>query len=340
MESMVDAAYLLLKEKGTPQHYKDLTNEALKRRIISTQGLTPEASLLSAINRENVRREQRGEIPRFEQVGDGVYGLIEWRPTGIEERIRDINLTVRQQLQEIMVSMPPKAFEELVGKLLIHLGFDEDTVEVKGRSGDGGIDVIGVMDIAGVTRLDAAVQVKRVRANIPADKITALRGSLLPNQRGIFVTTSRFTRQAVQEANAIGKVPISLIDGEQLLDLMFEHEIGVDSKEHRIYELNYDDLPEPPSATVSIISARNNKTVRQVPVTYPLPVFAHYQGNRIEAVLLETGQVELSGELYTSVSAAGMAVTGWKSCNGWRFWFFTNSSNSQEYMLDVIRTSR
>lgn len=336
MLSMVEAAYILLKELGTPQHYKDLTAEALQRGLISTQGLTPEASLLSAINRENLRRSQRGEIPRFEQMDDGTYGLVEWRPTGIEQKIKEINQLTRQKLREFLATMPPKAFEQLIGKLLISLGFDEDTVEVIGRSGDGGIDVVGVMDIEGFTRLDVAVQVKRVKANISAEKITALRGSLMPNQRGIFVTTSEFTRQASSEANATGKTPISLIGGIQLLDLLFEHEIGVNSKEHKIYELNYDDLPQPPSDTAPVISSQ--KIIGEVLVSYPLEIFAHFKGNIIRANLQQTGQVYWNGQLYTSVSAAGMVVTGWKSCNGWRFWFFTNPKDGKEYILDVLRT--
>jgi hypothetical protein len=339
MLSMVDAAYALLQEKRTPQHYKDLTNEAIQRGLISTQGLTPEASLLSAISRENSRRIQHGEIPRFEQVDDGVYGLVEWRPTGIEQKIQEINQSTRQELRSYLVTMPPKAFEELIGKLLISLGFDEDTVEVTGRSGDGGIDVIGIMDIEGFTRLDVAVQVKRVKANIPAEKITALRGSLLPHQRGIFVTTSEFTKQATQEASASGKAPISLIGGSQLLALFFEHQIGVSSKEHIVYELNYNDLPEIPASTAPVISAQSHKVIREVSVAYPLSIFARYKGNHIEADLLETGQVQLYGELYNSVSSAGMAVTDWKSCNGWRFWFFINPSDGKEYILDVLRMS-
>ncbi len=335
--SMVDAAYSLLKSSGTPQHYKELTNQAIQQGLINTQGLTPEASLLSAINRENARRIQRGEIPRFELIDDGIYGLVEWRPTGIEQKIQEINQLTRQELRRILSTMPPKAFEELIGKLLISLGFDEDTVEVVGRSGDGGIDVIGVMDIEGVTRLDVAVQVKRVKSNIPPDRITALRGSLLPNQRGIFVTTSEFTRQATQEASASGKSPISLIGGSQLLDLLFEYEIGVNSKEHRVYELDYSDLPEIPAATAPIISSSSQKILREVSIEYPLRIFARYKGSLIEADLLETGQVQVGDELYNSVSAAGMAVTDWKSCNGWRFWFFTNSSDNEEYILDVLR---
>lgn len=335
--SMVNAAFEILRNAGVPLHYKEITRTAIEKGLINSSGLTPEASLLSALNRENSRRIQRNEIPRFESLDDGVYGLVEWRPTGIELQIQEINRKTREKLRQHLTRMPPKAFEELIGKLLISLGFDEDTVEVTGRSGDGGIDVIGVMEIEDVTRLDVAVQVKRVKANIPPDRITALRGSLMPNQRGIFVTTSEFTRQAVIEASALGKSPISLVGGNQLLDLLFQHEIGVVSREHKVFDLKFEDIPETPLNAVPMISGTTSKIVKQVPISYPLRIFARFRGDEIEAILYENGQVEMKEELHSSVSGAGMAATGWKSCNGWRFWFFVNPSDNQIYSLDVLR---
>jgi hypothetical protein len=221
--------------------------------------------------------------------------------------------------------------------LLITIGFDEETVEVTGRSGDGGIDVVGVIEIEGITRLDVAVQVKKVNRNISPDKITALRGSLFPNQRGIFMTTSDFTKQAVEEANAPGKSPISLVNGEQLLDLLVEHKLGVNATNHTLYEIDPDRWPEPPSPELTTVSGRVSK--QTIPVSYPLPIFAYYRGLQITGSLHSTGEVECEGVLHSSVSSAGKAVTGWKSCNGWRFWYFIDPLTGQETLLDVLRAS-
>jgi len=234
--------------------------------------------------------------------------------------------------------MPPALFEKLIGELLIALGFDDNTVQVTGRSGDGGIDVVGVMDIEGVTRIDVAVQVKRVARNIVPEKIRALRGSLMPNQRGIFITTSDFTSLAEQESQSAGKVPISLVNGEQLLDLLFRHQIGVVSQQHTVYELAADYWAEIPTATPTMTSIQNNRTSsKQIRIEYPLAIFARYHGAQIEAMLIEDGQVIIGNENYGSVSSAGMAVTGWKSCNGWRFWLFTSPIDGREYLVDVLR---
>jgi restriction system protein len=333
--SMIDAAYALLRKVGTPQHYNDIINEAINRSLISTGGLTPGASLVSAISRENTSRVRRGELPRFDAMGNGMYGLVEWRPIGIERRIQEVNQATRRELSEKLGKMPPKAFEELIGELLTAIGFE--TVEVKGRSGDGGIDIVGVMDVEGITRIDGAVQVKRVKSNISPDKITALRGSLLPHQRGIFITTSSFTKQSVQETNAVGKSPISLIDGEQLLDLLIQHDIGVVTQPHAIYAINAEYWPEAPAQTAPVISSDSRNAAKQVPVNYPLSIFARYRGAVIEASLLETGEVIVDGQTFSSVSSAGMAVTGWKSCNGWSFWHFINTVDNADYLLDVLR---
>ncbi|MCC7451668.1 MAG: restriction endonuclease [Anaerolineae bacterium] len=335
--SMIDAAYTVLKELGTPAHYTEIIREAISQGLVSTTGLTPGASLVSAISRENATRTSRGELPRFEVLGSGNYGLVEWRPVGIEERIREINRATREALYERLVTMLPKAFEELIGELLIEIGFDEETVKVTGRSGDGGIDVVGIMNIEGVTRLDVAVQVKRVKSNIPADRITALRGSLMPNQRGIFITTSKFTKQARQEATTIGKTPVSLVDCEQLLDLLFKHEIGVSSKQHTLYDLDEAYWPEAPSLVVSESSTPTDKKQTLTAITYPLSIFANYNGQMIAASLQETGEVIIGEQTYNSVSGAGQAVTGWKSCNGWRFWRFINPADGEECLLNVLR---
>jgi restriction system protein len=335
--SMADAAYQLLKEHGKPKHYSQIISEALERRLISTDGLTPGASLISIISRENSRRLERGELPRFDVLGNGDYGLTEWRPIGIERRIQEINHITRGELKKLVSSMDPKAFEELIGQLLIAIGFDEETVEVKGRSGDGGIDVVGVMNIEDVTRIDVAVQVKRVKANIPPEKITALRGSLMPNQRGIFITVSDFSKRAVLEASAAGKSPISLVNGESLLDLLIKHGIGVKSQQHTIYEIDPQYWPEPRSANAPIVSPVNQNVLKQTVVEYPLHIFGRYRQAVVNADLLETGQVIIGNETYNSVSAAGLAVTSWKSCNGWTFWSFINPADNREYSINVLR---
>src|SRR6266508_4289617 len=104
-------------------------------------------------------------------------------------------------LLEQLGQIDPGTFEELIGELLERIGFEE--VEVTRRSGDGGIDVRGVLTVGGVTRVKTAIQVKRWANTIPDRIVRELRGSLGPAEQGLIITTSGFTRPAVAEAKMI-----------------------------------------------------------------------------------------------------------------------------------------
>ena len=128
-------------------------------------------------------------------------------------------------------------FEELAGEVLRNLGFEN--VQITGRTGDGGIDVTGELVVAGVIRNSICVQVKRWRNNVQRSSISELRGSLRPHQTGLFIVTSDFSRQAVEEANDPYKAPISLMNGNELVDLLCEFGIGVISEKITIFECSY-----------------------------------------------------------------------------------------------------
>ena len=70
--SMSEAAFRLLASEGKPMHYKDITDLALKRRMIQTCGLTPDQSLLGGIRREI---KNKGSRSRFTYKSYGIYGL-------------------------------------------------------------------------------------------------------------------------------------------------------------------------------------------------------------------------------------------------------------------------
>ena len=129
------------------------------------------------------------EGSRFTRAGKGTFGLVDWRPAGIEAQVQRIRRSeaTRDQLRDNLHAMPPNRFEALIGELLIQMGFDERTVNVTKRSGDGGIDVMGVYRAAGLTEVNAAVQVKRWKGNVQAPTVTSLRGSLQVYQQGIII---------------------------------------------------------------------------------------------------------------------------------------------------------
>ena len=90
-------------------------------------------------------------------------------------------------------------------------------------------------------RIIYAVQVKRWKASIQSPDIQNLRGSLAADEHGLFVTLSDYSPGARAEAVAIGKQPITLITGKQLLGLLIEHNFGVRSTEFRVLEIGEDE---------------------------------------------------------------------------------------------------
>jgi restriction system protein len=132
----LDAAYRILHQAGQPLRYEEITERALAQELISPQGLTPEATMASRLYTDTVQ-----EGSRFTRVDKGAFGLVDWRPAGIEAQVQRINHAARDQLRANLHAMPPDRFEALIGELLIQMGFDERTVEVTRRSGGCGLDV-------------------------------------------------------------------------------------------------------------------------------------------------------------------------------------------------------
>jgi len=143
----------------------------------------------------------------------------------------------RQKLYNILVSMDAYAFERLSQRLLRECGFTY--VEVTKKSGDGGIDGTGKLKINGIFSFNIAFQCKRYRDTVPvsAAAIRDFRGSLTTDiEKGVFITTSSFSKAAKEEASKPGKKQIDMMDGEEFMDKLVEYEIGV--KEVKDYEVD------------------------------------------------------------------------------------------------------
>lgn len=147
--------------------------------------------------------------------------------------------SVRGSLLELLLDMDPFAFEHLVKRLLEEM--DYQNVEVTTRSGDGGVDVVADIEL-GITSVREVVQAKRHRRTIQRKDLDALRGSLYRFNavRGTIIATSRFSKGTAEAAFANGAAPITLIDGEKLIDLLIEHGIGVRKRTLEVLALDPD----------------------------------------------------------------------------------------------------
>lgn len=130
------------------------------------------------------------------------------------------------EVLKVLLDIPPAAFERLAQRLLREAGFTE--VRVTARTGDGGIDGIGVLRLNDFVSMSAVFQCKRYRNSVGAGEIREFRGALAGRaDRGIFLTTSGFTPAALQEATRDGVTPIDLIEGERLAGLLKQFRLGI-----------------------------------------------------------------------------------------------------------------
>jgi len=138
-------------------------------------------------------------------------------------------VTWKENLLNVLFSISPSAFERLAQRLLRESGFVQ--VEVTGKTGDGGIDGKGIVKISGFLSFHILFQCKRYRGVITPSQIRDFRGAMQGRaDKGLFITTGTFTREATKEATRDGAPPIDLIDGELLCDKLKEFKLGVETK--------------------------------------------------------------------------------------------------------------
>ncbi len=155
-----------------------------------------------------------------------------------------------EELIEYVLSASPSFFEQLVVDLLLAMGYGgslEDAGEAIGRSGDGGLDGYIQEDKLGLDII--YIQAKRWAKDhsVGAPALREFAGSLLGQgaAKGVFITTSYFSRHAIEYAESMQDRKIVLIDGQQLTSLMIEHNVGVSvEKTYIIKKVDENYFPE------------------------------------------------------------------------------------------------
>jgi restriction system protein len=131
----------------------------------------------------------------------------------------------QQALLDRLKSISPSDFERLSQRLLRESGFTK--VEVKGKTGDGGIDGQGVLRV-NLVSFNVLFQCKRYQGSVGSDTIRDFRGAMQGSaEKGLVITTGTFTSSARQEATRDGAPSIDLIDGEDLVILLKDRGLGV-----------------------------------------------------------------------------------------------------------------
>lgn len=144
----------------------------------------------------------------------------------------------KESVLGVLLGLPPETFERLARRLLREAGFISATVT--GRSGDGGIDGIGIYRLSLVS-FQVFFQCKRYRGSVGAGAVRDFRGAMYGRgDKGLLNTTGSFTADAKQEATRDGAPPIDLIDGDRLCDLLKDYEMGLRTEVRQIEDVEVD----------------------------------------------------------------------------------------------------
>lgn len=162
----------------------------------------------------------------------------------LDQAMRELRDATATDLLDNLIQVSPNRFEVIVLDVLHSLGYGASRTDLQrvGGSGDGGIDGVISLDKLGLEKV--YVQAKRWQGTVGRPELQAFYGALAGQKakRGVFITTSGFTAQAIDFARSVeGMV---LVDGIRLVNLMMDHEVGVTSRLLKLPKLDSDYFDE------------------------------------------------------------------------------------------------
>jgi restriction system protein len=160
------------------------------------------------------------------------------------EALLELRSSVALELLESLATVSPSFFETIVLDLLHRMGYGANRADLQrvGGSGDGGIDGVISLDKLGLEKV--YVQAKRWQGTVGRPEVQAFYGALAGQRanKGVFITTSGYTAQAIGFAKSVERVV--LVDGPRLVELMIDHEVGVSARTVKIPKIDSDYFDE------------------------------------------------------------------------------------------------
>jgi restriction system protein len=142
------------------------------------------------------------------------------------------------ELIDILMGLSPSGFEKVCKELLRESGFEN--VIVTGQSHDGGIDGFGMLELNAFVSFKVLFQCKRYKGSVPRAHVGDFRNAMIGRaEKGIIMTTGTFSNEAIKEASREGAPKIELVDGEKLVKMFEQVELGVVPKTIYIPDLTY-----------------------------------------------------------------------------------------------------
>jgi len=152
-----------------------------------------------------------------------------------EYQPEEVEVAKETDLLEILQKVTPKGFENICGRLLRELDFQD--VQITGKPHDDGIDGYGTLQINPFVTMKVLFQCKRYKGTVSRSQIGDFRNAMLGRaEKGIIITTGTFSQDAIKEANREGAPKVELVDGNKLIDMFKLAELGM--KQKIVYEID------------------------------------------------------------------------------------------------------
>lgn len=258
--TIYEAAKQVMRDAGKPLAPNEIHTLIVERKLYDFKARDPLGVLRSVIRSktENIHNPSSSPIRHFRLVEGGKFiplaspvRIIELATKNgdrvdednekipesdraLRQHADDYNTRIKRDLLESLKMLSWEEFERFTARMLDAYGFED--VEPTPPSGDKGIDGRGKLKV-GLAKIDVAFQCKRWTGSpVGRGEIDRFRGAIQgESEQGIFFTTSKFTSGAQQISIKKGAVPVILIDGEGIVDLMIDKELGVEKHEILIY---------------------------------------------------------------------------------------------------------
>lgn len=267
---IVDAITNVLESHGKPMGHIQIYNEIKKQKLFSFGAKDPISVVRSQIRKHCFGLNFPSASPKKlfivvdnkSGTGKPLYYLLGKKENIKSEKIEAINscsellteeiihnnhsihlTNLKQQLLGIIKSEDPALFEKLVVDLLLKMGYgwnETTSGQVVGGRGDEGIDGIISEDKLGLENI--YIQAKRYSTiKVPPIEVRDFIGTMTIKgaRKGVFFTTSDFTKQARKHAKDAQGMSITLVDGDLLSDLLVQHEMGIAKvQNYTVYEVD------------------------------------------------------------------------------------------------------
>jgi len=220
-----------------------LTSEGLEFARRNSLPLAPDLIERLAADKNDVRLRSSG-TPTHVEPSVALPPLVASPDDRLESALDELRQTVTAELLETLGQVSPLFFETIVLDVLHRMGYGTSRQDLQrvGRTGDGGIDGVISLDRLGLEKV--YVQAKRWQGSVGRPDIQGFYGALAGRRanKGVFITTSSFSQQAIDFAASVEGVV--LVDGAKLAAHMIEYEVGVTSRPVKIPKLDSDYFEE------------------------------------------------------------------------------------------------